>query len=205
MASRNRAQPSLRQDQPVPSRGSKQPALPPVQTKKGHKTRGLILLCHKHCFLVFWSYAYRCFGVVSYQWLLAAEEAQDGLVPSHWPDGIPKQAMYALGFDNTRHMFGNVLDMQQREEEFALVRTHQRHVGSMLIETWLDDVLGRDSVSGNSCLEKGSTQRRGLQAHGVARSQLKEAGLTDMLVDRLHRSLYVYSVGFGDMLQVCTT
>ena len=144
-------------------------------------------------------------GIASYARLLAAEEPQNGLVASHWPDGIPKQAMYALGFDNTRHMFGHVLDMQQREEEFALVRTQQRHVGSMLIETWLDDALGRDSISDSTCLEKGSMQRRGLEAYGIGRSQLKEAGVADMLVDRLHRSLYVYSVGFGDMLQVCTS
>lgn len=142
-------------------------------------------------------------GTVSHQQLLAAEEPQDGLVASHWPDGIPKQAMYALGFDGSRQMFGHVLDMQNREEEFALVRAHQRHVGSMLLETWLDDALAHDRISDSTSLQIGSMQRQGLQTYGIARNQLKGTGLCDMQVDRLHRSLYVYSVGFGDMLQVC--
>lgn len=135
--------------------------------------------------------------------LVVADDNNTDLVPSHWPDGSMKQAMYALGFDSTRNMLGHVLDMQQREEEFALVRAHRREVGAMLIETWLNDVLSHDRSRDSTCLVKGSTQGQGLHTYGIDRVQLRKAGLSDMQVDRLHRSLYVYSVGFGDMLQVC--
>jgi hypothetical protein len=136
--------------------------------------------------------------------LLAAEEPQSDVVRAQWPNGPSTQAMYALRFDNNRHMFGNVLDMQDREEEFALVRAKQRYVGSMLMEMWLNDALTHDRLSDSDALLKAPTQRQGLQKYGIARSQLKEAGLSDMVVNRLHRALYTYSVGFGDMLQVCS-
>ena len=42
----------------------------------------------------------------------------------------------------------------------------------------------------------------GLSSFGLTRRQLQSAGLTAAGVDKLYRSLYVYTVGFHDTLQV---
>jgi hypothetical protein len=126
------------------------------------------------------------------------------LLPAQWEGGIPKAAMYGVGFDATGHLFGHVLELQAREEELALVRTRQRNLGSLLIENWLDDVLTRRPAGEDAIdtLQSGGLQRNGLLTFGVQRQQLREAGLSDVHIDRLHRALYVYSVGFADMLKV---
>jgi hypothetical protein len=38
---------------------------------------------------------------------------------------------------------------------------------------------------------------------GVARGQLQKAGMGEKEVDRVYRALYVYSVGFHEMVQEC--
>jgi hypothetical protein len=103
-------------------------------------------------------------------------------------------------------MFGHILDMQAREDEIALVRERQRNVGSLLLETWLNDVLmARPLDAENPGLELLSVApgcKQGLAAYGIDRSALENAGLGGPEIDRLYRGMYVYSVGFSDMLRV---
>ncbi|GFH21137.1 uncharacterized protein HaLaN_18379, partial [Haematococcus lacustris] len=42
---------------------------------------------------------------------------------------------------------------------------------------------------------------QGLAAFGLTRTELQGAGLSSEAVDRVYRSLYVYTVGFFDVMQ----
>ncbi len=43
---------------------------------------------------------------------------------------------------------------------------------------------------------------KGLASFGLTRVELRGAGLRDESIDRLYRCLYVYTVGFFDVMQV---
>lgn len=43
---------------------------------------------------------------------------------------------------------------------------------------------------------------RGLATYGLTRAELLNAGLPDGAIDRLYRGMYVYTVGFFDIMQV---
>ena len=47
-----------------------------------------------------------------------------------------------------------------------------------------------------------SALMRGLAAYGLTRVEMRGAGLGDDSVDRLYRGLYVYTIGFFDLMQV---
>ena len=97
--------------------------------------------------------------------------------------------------------------MQAREDEVALVRDRQRTVGTLLLETWLNDVLTARSPDDGVALDvlhAAPAVKTGLIAFGVDRDALSGAGLANAAVDRVYRGLYVYSVGFSDLLRVRT-
>jgi hypothetical protein len=118
--------------------------------------------------------------------------------------GMCKDGIFSAGFDEARTMFGHVLDMQAREDELTLVRNRQRSVGVLLLETWLNDVLTARSAEETplDLLQAQPSTKRGLVSFGIDRGALLGAGLSDAGVSRLFRGLYVYSVGFSDMLRV---
>jgi hypothetical protein len=43
---------------------------------------------------------------------------------------------------------------------------------------------------------------KGLASFGLTRVELRGAGLGDEAIDRLYRGLYVYTIGFFDIMQV---
>jgi len=43
---------------------------------------------------------------------------------------------------------------------------------------------------------------RGLTEYGLTRPELRGAGLGEDAIDRLYRGLYVYTIGFFDLMQV---
>lgn len=136
-----------------------------------------------------------------------AEGAEGPIVPEDArPKAAQKKALYALGFAEARSMFGHILDMQAREDDIALVREQHHNVGSLLLETWLDDVLMARPVDGrNPMLELGKlapARKQGLAAYGIDREALTGAGVSEPAIERVYRGLYVYSVGFSDMLRV---
>jgi hypothetical protein len=95
--------------------------------------------------------------------------------------------------------------MQAREDEIVLVRDRQRSVGTLLLETWLDDVLTARSPDDGVALDllhAAPVVKRGLIAFGVDRDALAGAGVANAAIDRIYRGMYVYSVGFSDLLRV---
>jgi hypothetical protein len=86
----------------------------------------------------------------------------------------------------------------------ALVRDRQQQVGSALLETWLNDVLaGRSAEEPKlDILKADPVTKTGLVSFGMSREALASAGLNQAAIDRLYRGLYVYTVGFSDMMQV---
>jgi hypothetical protein len=50
-------------------------------------------------------------------------------------------------------------------------------------------------------LQLGAGTLSGLAQFGLTRTQLMDTGLSAAVVERLYRSLYVYSIGFHDTLQ----
>lgn len=138
-----------------------------------------------------WRFTFCCTGKLS-------PEAADPGAPQ-WSTSV----LHAHGFGEARGMIQAVMNMQQRQEHLALVRDRQRHVGAALMETWLNDVLEQRAPGDNpvQLMHPRSGGDRGLQAFGISRKELHSVGLSDADIDRLHRALYVYSVGFSDMLK----
>lgn len=132
-------------------------------------------------------------------------DASKGALPAKMqPQGASKEALYSLGFNQARSLVGHVAMLQHREDEMALVRDRQRSVGILLLETWLNDVLTSSLPSKPplDLLQAQPVARHGLRAFGIDRPALLGAGLGDAAVSRLFRGIYVYSVGFSDMLRV---
>jgi hypothetical protein len=90
-----------------------------------------------------------------------------------------------------------------REDAFiGLVKSTatKSRLSSRVIETWLNDTL----------LEAGSMEIPGilvkpenkqpLERYGIARSQLTINALSNSDIDRIYRALFVYSLGFFEML-----
>lgn len=115
----------------------------------------------------------------------------------------PTRELYTHGFDQAGGMIQAVMNMQQRQADIALVRDRQRHVGALLMETWLSDVLAQRPAGEDplQLMNPGARSDHGLRAFGISRQDLQGVGLSDAHIDRLHRALYVYSVGFSDMLK----
>lgn len=100
--------------------------------------------------------------------------------------------------------FHEVLNLQAREGEMALVRDRQHALGPMLLETWLNDVLMARAPDDQplDMLHAAPVTKHGLRTFGIDREALQGAGVPGGAVDRLYRGMYVYSVGFSDLLRV---
>lgn len=129
---------------------------------------------------------------------MAAQDTED-VGTSKWRT----RTLYAHGFDQVGGMIQAVMNMQQRQEDLALVRDRQRYVGAVLMETWLNDMLAQRPAGEDplQLMNPSSRSDHGLRAFGISRQELQGVGLSDAHIDRLHRALYVYSVGFSDMLK----
>jgi hypothetical protein len=83
----------------------------------------------------------------------------------------------------------------------------QKEVGRLMLEKWVNDVLGPAKPELASGADHQGQHRvlqhqKGAAASGLARHQLLAAGLSAAQVDQLYRSLYVHSVGFSDAMKV---
>ncbi|KAG1659335.1 hypothetical protein FOA52_008389 [Chlamydomonas sp. UWO 241] len=90
------------------------------------------------------------------------------------------------------------------EQEMTLARENHRDNGRVLLELWVNQVLdpGGIDISGRTEPLKMDTRvLKGLTAYGLTRAELRGAGLSDSSCDRLYRGLYVYTVGFFDIMQ----
>ncbi|GMH37222.1 hypothetical protein BSKO_05095 [Bryopsis sp. KO-2023] len=91
---------------------------------------------------------------------------------------------------------GRIKSKELKRDGLCKIRTD-------LLEVWINDILQRSTVDEPQryklkCNVKAMT---GALQHGIGRPQLGSAGLSDDDVNRLYRGLYVYSVGFFDLLQ----
>jgi hypothetical protein len=108
-----------------------------------------------------------------------------------------RQAMLAMGSSEATSLFAGVLAMQELEQRALLARAGHPHASVTLIEQWLQDMLAvRASMASGDSL----TRKQGLGHFGLQRGDLQEQGLSSDVVDRLYQAMYVYSVGFSDML-----
>ncbi|GAX76885.1 hypothetical protein CEUSTIGMA_g4331.t1 [Chlamydomonas eustigma] len=96
------------------------------------------------------------------------------------------------------------VEVSHREQELTLARENHRSLGRGLLELWVNQVLdpGSTDLTGRTePLNIDSSLLRGLRAFGLTRVELRGAGVTDDGIDRLYRGLYVYTIGFFDIMQ----
>jgi len=102
--------------------------------------------------------------------------------------------------------WGGVVAAQQRCARNAMqARGHgHRQLDGPVMEAWVNTVLTGPATAGAVMLP-GNQQRlvaAGLAKHGLGRAELHAAGMAGPEVDRMYRSMYVYSMGFFDTMQV---
>lgn len=105
--------------------------------------------------------------------------------------------------DQAKSVVQASMDLGQLDREMALVRDNHRENSRGLMELWVNQVLD-PSAAGQPRYEPLKTDAmtlKGLLGHGLARVELRGAGLSDDGIDRLYRSLYVYTIGFFDVMQ----
>lgn len=138
-----------------------------------------------------------------------AAEALD-MVAAEWREGASparrsrKNGLAAFGEGTARSVIQAALDCDQREKEMSLARENRQAYGRLLLEMWVNQVL--DPGSGDPTGRTEPSKRdvsalKGLAAFGLTRTELQGAGLSSEAVDRVYRSLYVYTVGFFDVMQ----
>lgn len=90
----------------------------------------------------------------------------------------------------------------------VLTRENKQSYSRVLLELWVNQIL--DPTPGGSTLpislpsplHVDPSACRGLAAYGLTRVELLGSGLGHDAVDRLYRCMYVYSIGFFDVVQV---
>ncbi|KAK9820233.1 hypothetical protein WJX72_007746 [[Myrmecia] bisecta] len=107
----------------------------------------------------------------------------------------------ALGLDKSpSSMFTQMVNIHVQQSNLDLVRSNQHECSRLLLETWLDEVLHQPTQ--HSPRERqGFLGSKGLGRFGLSREALAGGGLSSEEVDRLYRSMYVYTVGFQDLLK----
>ncbi|GIM07161.1 hypothetical protein Vretimale_11376 [Volvox reticuliferus] len=104
------------------------------------------------------------------------------------------------------------LALDQKEREMALIRENKREYGRILLELWVNQVLDATGSSGGPAglggtpglgdpLKMDASALKGLASYGLSRVELLGAGLPNEAIDRLYRCMYVYTVGFFDVMQ----
>lgn len=90
----------------------------------------------------------------------------------------------------------------------ALTSDNRQHLSGLLMESWVNQVLAgpaeqhASGLPNQQLLQPAQAAFKGLLKHGLTKAELAHAGLGAEAVDRLYRTLYVYSVGLFDTLQV---
>ena len=102
-------------------------------------------------------------------------------------------------------------EIEAREREQQLTRKNRADADPLLMESWLNDALtSADEADANAVdpdrppvelLQQGAAGLRGLQNFGLTRDDLKKRGLSSKSIERVYRSMYVYTIGFHDILK----
>ncbi|GFR49058.1 hypothetical protein Agub_g11084 [Astrephomene gubernaculifera] len=138
-----------------------------------------------------------------------AEEVSPGVSPAR---RARKAALMTRSVDvDHRTVLQASLALDQKEREMSLVRDNKREYGRILLELWVNQVLDAQSTSAagalgaagkvSDALKMDASALRGLASYGLTRVELLGAGLSNDAIDRLYRCMYVYTVGFFDVMQ----
>eukprot|EP00198_Chlamydomonas_reinhardtii_P012520 XP_001701857.1 flagellar associated protein [Chlamydomonas reinhardtii] len=145
-----------------------------------------------------------------------AGEAFDGVVADDVSPGVSparrarKAALMTRGDLDHRSVLQASLALDQKEREMALIRDNKREYGRILLELWVNQVLDSQSTANNPLgasqsmgdpLKMDASALKGLASYGLTRVELLGAGLSNEGIDRLYRCMYVYTVGFFDVMQ----
>lgn len=100
--------------------------------------------------------------------------------------------------------------LKKQEQRDASLNPKRSFPDSALASSWLDEVvsygLAEIGDPNNGLTQEFestgvTTDSTGVARLGVAQEQLRRAGLAEKDIDRLYRALYVYTVGFHEMVQ----
>lgn len=102
------------------------------------------------------------------------------------------------------NFFGND-DLQVRPSKRGNSQKGERSakMPTKVLETWINETLEDAEHLDIPGVILKSEHKEPLMRYGVSRRTLTEAGLSDDLVDRLYRALFVYSVGFYELINKC--
>ncbi|KAG2483752.1 hypothetical protein HYH03_017407 [Edaphochlamys debaryana] len=136
--------------------------------------------------------------------------ADEELSPGASPARRARKAalMTRAGDVDHRSVLQASLALDQKEREMALVRDNKREYGRILLELWVNQVLDSQAASSplgatnlGDPLKLDPSALKGLASYGLTRVELLGAGLSNDAIDRLYRCMYVYTVGFFDVMQ----
>lgn len=74
-----------------------------------------------------------------------------------------------------------------------------------IMEIWIDDILRDAEVIGMQHKFFKKSKMRPSVRYGIDRDTLKYLGVTELNIDRLYRALFVYSIGFYELLMMITS
>ena len=92
------------------------------------------------------------------------------------------------------------INYEMRIKDLAKNKVTQSHMSSKVIETWINDTLtdaGHLEIPG---IVVKPESKKPLTRYNVDRNQLMQAQISQEDCDRIYRALFVYSLGFYEML-----
>lgn len=69
------------------------------------------------------------------------------------------------------------------------------------MESWIDDTLQEAEHFDIPGVIVKPKQKKPITRYGIDRLTLSKGGISDEMIDRIYRSLFVYSVGFHELIK----
>lgn len=82
-----------------------------------------------------------------------------------------------------------------------LVVLPTKHISTKAIETWINQTLDEAELMNIPGVILKVDKKKPIVRYGVDRYSLTSEGLSKPLVNRLYRALFVYSIGFNELMQ----
>lgn len=92
------------------------------------------------------------------------------------------------------------LNYEKRIKDLAHNKIVQSKLSSRVIETWLNDTMTDANHLDIPGIIMKPENKTPLTRYGIDRNQLMAGGLPHHTIDRIYRALFVYSIGFYEML-----
>lgn len=100
---------------------------------------------------------------------------------------------------NFSHLIGE-LNYEKRIKELANNKVVQSHLSSKVIETWLNETIVASSHLEIPGIILKPEHKKPLSRYGIDRNQFLQGNIPHHSIDRIYRALFVYSLGFYEML-----